>query len=108
MLGPAVPFDQVEDASRYKAPHRATRGLHREAHPTRQPGNRESELGFAFEPAVPEKMRVDGAVGPGKMEPRREQIFILFPHQCRIKFFVFHVCSPEWESRNRGVRANSL
>jgi hypothetical protein len=36
-------------------------------------------------------MRVDGAVRQRKVELRREQVFHLFPDECSIRLFVFHV-----------------
>jgi len=69
---------------------RTARGLHREAHTARQPRNREPELQLAFEPAMPEEMRVDRPVGPRKIELWRQQVFKLFPHLCSIHFCVVH------------------
>jgi len=63
----ATAFDQAQHASRNQATHRLASGFLRETNTAGKPGHRKAETELAFEAAMPEKMRVDGAVDHGKV-----------------------------------------
>ena len=94
VMGLATAFDQAQHASRNQATHRLASGFLTETNMAGQPGHRKAEPELAFEAAMAEKMRVDGAVDHGKVQPGRQQVFHLFPHLYSIEFFVVHRLSP--------------
>ena len=55
-----------------------------------RPGHGEAELELAFETAVAEEMRIDGAVGDGQAQAREEKVLELYPKMLDIQFFAFH------------------
>ncbi len=67
VVGLATALDQAQHAARNQAPHRLASGLLRETNTAGKPGHRKAETALAFEAAVAEKMRVDGAVDHGKV-----------------------------------------
>src|SRR6266851_4203361 len=93
-MGLATAFDQAQHAPRNQATHRLASGLLTETNMAGQPGHRKAETELAFEAAMAEKMRVDGAVDHGKVQAGRQPVFHLFPHLYNIEFFVVHRLSP--------------
>ncbi len=85
-----IAFDQAQGAVIKEAAQRATRGHLAEADTTGEPGNGEAEPGPAFEAAVPQEVRIDGAFDDGEAQPRDEKILELFPDVFGVGFFVFH------------------
>ena len=67
VMGLATALDQAQHASGNQATHRLASGLLRETNTAGKPGHRKAETELAFEAAMPEKMRVDGAVDHGKV-----------------------------------------
>jgi len=67
VMGLAAALDQAQNASRNQATHRLASGFLRETNTAGKPGHRKAETELAFEAAMPEKMRVDSAVGHGKV-----------------------------------------
>jgi hypothetical protein len=65
-----VAFDQAQDAEIEEAPQGAARGHGTEADTAGEPGNGKTEAGAAFEAAVAQEMRVDGALGDGETQAR--------------------------------------
>jgi hypothetical protein len=70
--------------------HSPTGGVGGEASTAGEPGNGEAEPCPSFETAVPEEMRIDGAVRDGQAQLGNEKILELFPDLCGVGFFVFH------------------
>jgi len=73
-----------------EAPDRFAHGAGADADAAGKPGHGEAELKLAFETAVADEMRVDGAVGDGQAQPREEKVLELFPKMLEIQFFAFH------------------
>jgi hypothetical protein len=55
-----------------------------------EPGHGEVKLEPAFETAVTDEMRIDGAVRDGQSQPREEKVLELFPKVLEVQFFAFH------------------
>jgi hypothetical protein len=55
-----------------------------------EPGHGEAKLGLAFETAVADEMRIDGAVGDGQTQPGEEEVLELNPKMFDIQFLAFH------------------
>jgi hypothetical protein len=72
-----------------------THGAGADADAAGEPGHGEVELPPAFETAVTEEMRIDGAVGDGQAQAREEKVRELYPKMLEIQFFAFHGGS--WE-----------
>jgi hypothetical protein len=83
-------FEQAQSAVRDQTAHGPTGGVGGEASTAGEPGNGEAEPGPSFETAVPEEMRIDGAVRDGQTQPWNEKVFEVFPDLCGVGFFVFH------------------
>ncbi len=83
-------LDQAQEASRYQAAHGPTHGVAAEADTPSEPRNGKPEPKLSFQAAVPEKMRIDDAVGRGQAQARRK-VLELFPHLFGTGSFVFHV-----------------
>jgi hypothetical protein len=95
---------QAQDTARNEATYGPTGGVGAEAGTAGEPENRESQLPLPFQAAVPEEMRIDGAVRGGEAQPRDEMVFELFPDLCGVGFFVFHGLSPELAGARHGGR----
>jgi hypothetical protein len=67
-----------------------THGPGADADTTGEPGHGEVELELAFETAVADEMRIDGAVGDGQAQTREEEVLELYPKLFDIQFFAFH------------------
>lgn len=87
--------DEAERTEGDEAANRFTHGAGADADTAGEPGHGEAELELAFETAVAEEMRIDGAVGDGQAQPREEKVLELFPKMFDIQFFAFHGGS--WE-----------
>ena len=55
-----------------------------------EPGHGEAEPEPPFETAVPQEVRIDGAVRDGQAQPGNQMVFELFPDLYGVGFFVFH------------------
>src|SRR5436309_15974295 len=53
-------------------------------------GNGEATTESPFQAAMPQQMKIDGALGDGEAQTRGQLVFHLFPHVCSIEF-IFHV-----------------
>jgi hypothetical protein len=87
-------FDQAQSAVGDQTAHGPTGGVGGEASTAGEPGNGEAEPGPAFETAVAEEMRIDGAVRDGQAQPGNEKVFEVFPDLCGVEFLVFHGLGP--------------
>jgi len=83
-------FDQAQSTVGDQTAHGPTGGVGGEASTAGEPSNGEAEPGSSFETAVPQEMRIDGAVRDGQAQARNEQVFELFPDLCGVGFIVFH------------------
>jgi hypothetical protein len=86
-------FAATDEAERTEDDEAADRFTHRagaDADAAGEPGHGEAELVLAFETAVAEEMRIDGAVGDGQAQAREEKVLELHPKMLDIQFFVFH------------------
>src|SRR5260370_39261203 len=70
-------------------------GVGAEASTKGEPKNRKSQPPLPFQAAVPQEVRIDGAVRDGQAQPGNEMVFELFPDLCGVGFFVFHGSGPE-------------
>src|SRR5260370_5159433 len=77
-------FDQAQSAVGDQTAQGPTGGVGGEARTTGEPGNGEPEPGPSFETAVPQEVRIDGAVRDGQAQPGNEQGFELFPDLCGV------------------------
>jgi len=82
--------DQAERTEDDEAADRFTHGAGADADATGEPGHGEAELELAFKTAVADEMRIDGAVGDGRAQPREEKVLELYPKLFDIQFFAFH------------------
>jgi hypothetical protein len=62
VMGLAAAFKQAQDAARNQAAHRLASSFLRQANMASKPGHRKADAELPFEAAMPEKMRIDGAV----------------------------------------------
>jgi hypothetical protein len=85
-----VAFDQAQDAETEGASQGATGGHWTEADTAGEAGNGKAEAGAAFEAAVAQEVRIDGALDDGEAQTGDEKIFELFPEVFGVGFFVFH------------------
>ena len=67
-----------------------TDGAGADADAAGEPGHGEAELEPAFETAVADEMRIDGAVGDGQAKAREEEVLELYPEMLDVQFFAFH------------------
>jgi hypothetical protein len=81
---------EAEDTEDDEAADGFTDGARADADAAGEPGHGEVELVPAFETAVANEMRIDGAVGDGEMEAREEEVLALYPKMLEIQFFAFH------------------
>src|SRR5260370_310100 len=82
--------DEAERTEDDEATDRFTHGAGADADAAGKPGHGEAELELAFETAVAEEMRIDGAVGDGQAQAREEKVLELYPKMLDIQFFAFH------------------
>jgi len=82
--------DEAEHTEDDEAADRFTHGAGADANAAGEPGHGEAELELAFETAVADEMRIDGAVGDGQAQAREEKVLELFPKMLDIQFFAFH------------------
>jgi hypothetical protein len=94
-------FDQAQSAVGDQTAQGPTGRVGAEASTAGEPGNGEAEAELAFETAVAEEIRIDGAVREGQAQPGNEKVFEVFPDLCGVGFFVFHGLGPEREYRKR-------
>ena len=85
-----APTDQAERTEDDEAADGFTHGAGADADAAGEPGHGEAELELAFEAAVADEMRIDGAVGDGQTQPREEKVLELYPKLFDIEFFAFH------------------
>jgi len=81
----------TQSALRHEAAHGTARSRAAEASSVGDPGNRKAEAEPPFQAAVPQEMRIDGAVDHGKAQARHEIVFQVFPELFGVRFFVFHI-----------------
>lgn len=55
-----------------------------------QPANGKTQAGLPFQAGLPEKVGIDGALGWGKMQARRQEVLELLPGEFGIGLFGFH------------------
>lgn len=72
-------FDQAQNAEVNETADGGTRGAVADASAAGEPGHGKAEAEFAFEAAVAQEMRIDGAVGGGEAQSRDEMVLELFP-----------------------------
>jgi hypothetical protein len=82
--------DEAERTEDDEAADRFTHGAGADANAAGEPGHGEAELELAFETAVADEMRIDGAVGDGQAQAREEKVLELYPKTLDIQFFAFH------------------
>ena len=82
--------DEAERTEDDEAADGFTHGAGADADAAGEPGHGEMELEAAFETAMADEMRIDGAVGDGEMEAREEEVLALYPEVFEIQFFAFH------------------
>jgi hypothetical protein len=82
--------DEAERTEDDEAADRFTHGAGADADAAGEPRHGEAELVLAFETAVADEMRIDGAVGDGQAQPREEEVLELYPEVFEIQFFAFH------------------
>jgi hypothetical protein len=82
--------DQAERTEDNEAADRFTDGAGADADTAGEPGPGKAELELAFETAVTDEVRIDGAVGDGQAQPREEKVLELYPKMLDIQFFAFH------------------
>jgi len=82
--------DQAERTEDDEAADGFTHGASADADAAGEPGHGKAELELAFEAAVADEMRIDGAVGDGQPQPREEEVLELYPKLFDIQFFAFH------------------
>ncbi len=83
-------FDQAQSAVGDQTADGPTGGVGGEASTAGEPGHGEAEPGPSFETAVPQEVRIDGAVRDGQAQAGNEMVFELFPDLCGVGFFGFH------------------
>ena len=82
--------DKAERTEDDETADRFTHGAGANADAAGEPGHGEAELELAFETAVADEMGIDGAVGDGQAQPRKEEVLELFPKLFDIEFLAFH------------------
>lgn len=82
--------DEAERTEDDEAADGFTDGAGADADAAGEPGHGEMELEPAFETAVAEEMRIDGAVGDGQTQPGEENVLQLFPKMLDVQFFAVH------------------
>src|SRR4029077_19753322 len=82
--------DEAERTEGGEAADRFTDGAGADADAAGEPGHGEAELEPAFETAVTDEVRIDGAVGDRQAQPREEKVLELYPKMLEIQFFAFH------------------
>jgi hypothetical protein len=82
--------DQAERTEDNEAADRFTDGAGADADTAGEPGHGKAKLELAFETAVTDEVRIDGAVGDGQAQPREEKVLELYPKMLDIQFFAFH------------------
>jgi hypothetical protein len=82
--------DEAERTEDDEAADGFTHGAGADADAAGKPGHGEAELELAFETAVADAMRIDGAVGDGQAQPREEEVLKLYPKLFDVQFFAFH------------------
>jgi hypothetical protein len=92
-------LDQAQDALAEETAQALPRGADGKPSALGEPADRKTEAELSLEAAVPEKMKVNGAVDDGKAEARDEKVFDLFAHEFGIGFFGFHGWDPERKLR---------
>jgi hypothetical protein len=82
--------DEAERTEDDEAADGFTDGASADADAAGKPGHGEMELEPAFETAVADEMRIDGAVCDGEAQPGVEEVLELYPKMLEIQFFAFH------------------
>jgi hypothetical protein len=82
--------DEAERTEDDEAADGFTDGAGADADAAGEPGHGEVELVPAFETAVADEMRIDGAVGDGQAKPGEEEVLELNPELLEVQFFAFH------------------
>jgi hypothetical protein len=82
--------DEAESAEGDEAADGFAHGAGADADAAGKPGHGEMELEPAFETAVADEMRIDGAVGDGQAQLRVEKVLELYPKMLKIQFFAVH------------------
>ena len=77
-------LDETESTMREETPQGLAGRRAGEAGAARQPCNGKADAGAAFQPAMAEEMRIDGAVDDRQAESRDNEILELFPGLCGI------------------------
>jgi hypothetical protein len=88
-------FHYAQGAMGHEAAYGLARGRAGNAGAAGKPLNGELKAAEAFEAAVAQEVRIDGAIGDGEAQPRNEKVFEVFPNLFGIGFFVFHGASPD-------------
>jgi len=83
-------MDEAESAENDEAADGFAHGSGADADAASEPGHREAELELAFEAAVADEMRIDGAVGDGEAQPGEEKVLELYPEAFDVQFLAFH------------------
>lgn len=87
-------LNQAQDALLDEAAHRLAHRSVREVEIAGHRENRESHAALPIEAAVPDQMRIDGAVDDREVQARGENIFQLLPDLFSVYFFVLHDLHP--------------
>jgi hypothetical protein len=82
--------DEAERTEDDEASDRFTHGAGADADAAGEPGHGEAELELAFETAMADEVRIDGAVGDGQAQAREKKVLELYPKMLEIQFFAFH------------------
>jgi hypothetical protein len=82
--------DEAERTEDDEAADGFTYGAGADADTAGEPGHGKAELEPAFETAVADEMRIDGAVGDGQAQPGEEEVLELNPEMLDVQFFAFH------------------
>jgi hypothetical protein len=88
-------LDQAQSPLGHQAPHRQAHGPGRQASAAGKPGNGKAEAELAFEPAMPQEMRIDNAFVDRKAQARHKDIFDLLPDEESVSFADFHGFDPD-------------
>jgi hypothetical protein len=83
-------MDESESTEDDEAADRFADRAGADANAASEPGNGKAKLELAFEAGMADEMGIDGAIGDGQMEARKENVLELLPEARGVEFLEFH------------------
>jgi hypothetical protein len=97
-------LDEEQSAAGDEAAQGPARGVAAKPSAASEPIDGKAYAGLSFQAAVAQEMRIDGPISRRQAQARNKVVLELFPDECGVGFFVFHVPIQEelmdkWQSK---------